>query len=438
MKIDPNLYQFCTERQRELLTAWEEHGSKRKAATAMGISPSNFDEARRYVEKKAALRGYMPSSPNLELDAVLPDGFVLKGQSALIDEDKKMLKRWDKTKQQGLDPDEAKKLPDPKTIVKLSTLTDAEGRVTQQWISEKPELVAREKAWELFGKELAADVKRIEPVKAPKITGSDHLMAGYPVGDHHLGMLSWAEETGDDYDIKIGEEMLVAAMSYLTNAVTNANNAVVAFLGDFMHYDSFDTVTPRSRNQLDSDTRFPKLIRAAIRTMRICIDLALQRHQTVHVIVEAGNHDLASTVFLAECLKIAYENEPRVTVDNSPQHYHYLRFGKVLLGTHHGHGTKMANLPLIMAHDRAEDWGETTHRYWWTGHIHQSKVSPAISAADYAGVQVESFRILPPPDAWAAQKGYRPHRDMKCVLFHDKYGEVARHTVRPEMLIKEG
>lgn len=435
MKLDPKLEQFATPRQWELLTAWASHGSKRKAAKALGLSnQSQLDSTRRAVEKKAALRGYIPSNPNFGLEIVLPEGFAMKGQSALVGADGKMMKRWDKTKQAGRDPDEVVKLPDPKKIIKLATLTDAEGNVTQQWVSEKPELAAREAAWELFAKELSAEVRRLEPIKPPKDLGGKHLLAGYPVGDHHLGMLSWAEETGDDYDITIGEDMLTRAMQYLVNANTPAEHALVAFLGDFMHYDSFESVTPTSRNQLDSDTRFPKLVRAAVRTMRITIDMALRNHQKVHVIVEVGNHDLASSIFLAECLKIAYENEPRVMIDTSPMHYHYFRFGKVLIGTHHGHGTKMSNLPLIMAHDRSQDWGETVHRYWWTGHIHQSKVSPATSAEDYAGVQCESFRVLAAPDAWAAQKGYRPHRDMTSIMLHKEFGEVGRTKVKPEML----
>ena len=94
----------------------------------------------------------------------------------------------------------------------------------------------------------------------------------------------------------------------------------------------------------------------------------------------------------------------------------------------------MATLPLIMAGDRPEDWGKTIYRYFWTGHVHHSKVQPAVSSQDFTGCVVESFRVLPPNDAWAHQKGYRAYRDMKAVVFHEDYGEVARHTVNPRML----
>ncbi len=434
-ELDPGLRPFATDRQWELLSAWAEHGSTKAAGAAMGYAHSLFDQAKMSVLKKAAKRGWNPMVPVFHTGRPIPIGFVLRGQSALVGPDGKMSSRWDKTKQEGLDPDDARKLPDPKKTVKLSTMTDSDGKVIVQWVSEKPEDVAKERAWLAFAKELAADIPRVEPMPAP-VTYEEDRVVGFPVGDHHLGMLSWPEETGGAYDLEIGEKLLTGAIDYLSEAAGYAGLGIVAFLGDFMHYDSFETVTPTSRNILDSDTRFPKLVRAAVRVMRYTIASALRTCKHVHVIVEAGNHDLASSVFLAECLRIAYEREPRVTVDTSPAHFHYYRFGNVLLGTHHGHGTKMANLPLIMAADRPEDWGATQYRYFWTGHIHQSKVQPAISAQDYAGVTVESFRVLPPNDAWAQQKGYRSHRDMKAVVFHKDFGEVARHTVNPRMLEK--
>lgn len=88
----------------------------------------------------------------------------------------------------------------------------------------------------------------------------------------------------------------------------------------------------------------------------------------------------------------------------------------------------MKDLPLIMAHDKPEEWGQAKYRYIWTGHIHHDTV------VDFHGTKVESFRILAPNDAWAHQKGYRAMQDMKCVILHEEYGEVSRHTVNPEML----
>ena len=73
-----------------------------------------------------------------------------------------------------------------------------------------------------------------------------------------------------------------------------------------------------------------------------------------------------------------------------------------------------------MAADRPEDWGNTEFRHWMCGHIHHW------TAKEHPGVIVETFRTLAGKDAWHAGKGYRSRRDMNCIVFHAKYGEIQR------------
>jgi hypothetical protein len=323
---------------------------------------------------------------------------------------------------------QAPEVPDGFKVTGRSTLIDmGTGEAKLEWVKttadkERQEQLLRE-SFEAFAKSLP----KVKPFKAPDKVADD-LMAVYPVGDHHLGMLSWAEETGADYDLQIGETLLAQATDHLINSVPSCSHAALVFLGDFLHYDSFESVTPKNRNQLDSDTRFPKMVRAGIRSMRRMIEAAAKKHRHVSVIIEIGNHDLASSIFLMECMANIYEMDERITVDTSPRHYHYLRFGKNLIGTHHGHGTKMEQLPLIMASDRPDDWGQTEFRYWHTGHVHHDSVK------DIQGCLVESHRILAPADAWAVNSGYRSRRDMKAIVLHRDYGEVERVKFNPRMI----
>lgn len=375
------------------------------------------------AERNDAQQGY---APDFNLVHEIPEGMTSRGDSILYGPDGQVAQHWSKSKPAGRPIEESVQLADPKKIESVSTMYDNQGGVTVQWIREKPEEAQKEALWRVFAEEILVTLPRAEPIAGPE-HGSDDLLACYPVGDHHLGMLAWDEETGANYDLTIGEKLLAGAIGYLVDATPPCSQALVAFLGDLMHYDSFEAVTPTSRNLLDSDGRYPKMVRAAIRSMRHTIDTALRRHPRVHVIVEIGNHDLSSSVFLMECLAALYENEPRVSVDTSPRHYHYFDFGACLIGTHHGHGAKMDKLPLIMATDQREAWGRTAYRYWFTGHVHHSKQQ------DFEGCSVESFRVLPPTDAYAAQKGYRSIRDMKAIVMHRQFGEVGRHTVNPAM-----
>lgn len=319
----------------------------------------------------------------------------------------------------------------PSTLVaRRSTLVDAESNVLQQWIVEKPEERAKWEAWQEAARVLAEPLPRVAPIVAPAGPQLDNLLTLYPIGDHHLGMLSWKHETGASYDLDIGERLLTDAMSHLVAVAPPSEEAVVAFLGDFLHYDSFEAVTPAHRNLLDADGRYPKVFSAGLRLMRRTIETAAARHARVRVIIEIGNHDPSSAIVLMIALANIYENDPRITIDTSPRHFHYYEFGKVLLATHHGHGraAKAEQLPLIMASDQPDMWGRTRYRYWHTGHVHHQSVK------DHAGCTTESHRILPPEDAYAANEGYRSHRDMKAIVYHRDYGEVGRNTVNPSML----
>ena len=427
---DENLRQYATERQWETLEAYWREGSDSAAAAALGLkSRTSIHKALGAVKQRAARHGYSPQNPNFHIPSGVPDGYAMRGQSAFVDADGNLLKRWDKTKQAGRDPEEALQLPDPKKTTKLSTMYDADGGVIVQWRSEKPEDVARERAWQDFAKELAADLPRVEASTPPMDVSSD-LCAAYPVGDHHIGMLAWHEETGgDNYNIDEASRLLMGAMDHLVGVTPASDVGLVMLLGDLFHYDGHKPVTPTHGFQLDADSRPSQMIRTAIRLARYTIDAARRRHSRVHVIVEIGNHDLSNSLFLAECLHSLYENEPRVTVDNSPRHYHYFEFGKNLIGSHHGHGAKLPNLPLIMATDQPAAWGRTKYRYIHTGHVHHDQVK------DIQGVKVESCKVLAPADAHADREGYRSMRDMKAIVYHKEYGEVSRHTVNPDMLL---
>jgi hypothetical protein len=424
---DLTLKQFATERQWELYEACFKHGSVLSATKHLGMDNSLAYRQLKGMFTRAARRGY---APEFDLTHPTAPGMVSRGTSVRYDGDGQVQQYWNKTKVEGMEPEEAVRLPDPKTITKLSTNYDAEGKVMSQWVAEKPSAVQAVEAWTEFGKALAKEYATplAAPLPGPTI-GDDDLLAVYPVGDHHFGMLAWGPEVDAKWDLNIAEHCYGRAFDFLLHRAPDASQCIIALLGDLFHYDSFTPETPASKNKLDADSRYPKMASVVIRAVRYSIERARAKHAKVHVIPEIGNHDESLMVMLALALSNIYENDPNVTIDISPRLYHYYRFGKNLLGTHHGHRTKMADLPLVMAADRAEDWGETEHRFWMTGHLHSKEVL----AKDFTGCRVERFCILAPEDAWAYGGGYRSKREMNSVIFHREFGEVGRNIVSPAM-----
>ena len=312
--------------------------------------------------------------------------------------------------------------PDGYHVKGVSTLYDGDGVVRARWVKTNKEQADRHADMLAAIGGLAAEWPARTPIDAPPVSNAD-LLCVYPLGDPHLGMLSWAQETGQTFDLGIAEHNLCAAMDRLVMLAPPAEEALVINLGDFFHSDNSSNRTARSGNALDVDSRWAKILGVGIRAMRRLIDSALSKHARVRVVNVIGNHDDHSSVFLSLALAQFYEHEGRVAIDTSPSKFHWHRFGANLLGITHGDSVKANDLPGVMACDRAKDWGETEHRFWYCGHVHHDTLK------EYPGVTVETFRTLAARDAWHHGAGYRSQRDAKLDVLHRKWGRIQRHCV---------
>lgn len=304
-----------------------------------------------------------------------------------------------------------------------SLYLDEFGEIKRQWVKTAAlPLQQQVEAFRDIFMDYTKDFPRILPTPAPKGVNED-LLTWYPLGDPHIGMLAWGEETGaDNWDLNIAESVLCTCFEMAVKSAPKSGKCVINNLGDFLHYDNQDGVTARSKNILDRDGRYTKMCRSALRIMRHMIATALMHHKEVEVINNLGNHDEIGAQWLTIALDAIYENDPRITIQKSPSLFHYVRFGNNLIGSHHGHTCKMDKLPLVMAKARRADWGETNYHYWLTGHIHHdSKKEPT-------GCVVESFRTLAAPDAYAAGGGWLSGRDQKAIVYDHQFGEVLRTT----------
>lgn len=382
----PELKKWCTPAQERAIDSLIKHGSITAAAEALKTEPAKLRRWLSEAKRRAARAGW---SPEHDMVKPVPDGFHVKGTSTYYDKDGIKKGQWVKTK------------------------ADEEHRVQML-------LDALEKAIE-------PRKGCLEPIKAPKQSNSD-LLVTYPVGDAHTGLYCWGEEVGEDFDLKIAEKLLSDAVDHLVALAPAAENALLINIGDFYHADNSLSRTMRSNHQLDTDTRWSRVLQVGIRMMQRTIDRALEKHKRVTVINEIGNHDDHTSILLSVALSSFYHNEPRVTIDCSPSPFHWYRFGRCLIGTTHGDGPKLHQLPGIMAADKPVDWGETAHRHWYTGHVHSMNV------VEYPGVVCESLRTLSPRDAWANRSGYRSGRSMRCDVWHKEHGIINSHTVGVEQL----
>lgn len=380
------LEQFATGRQAEYLEALKRLGSQRAVAREFGVGSTSVDRAIASLKKKAALQGWSPEHGMLH---VVPDGFNVKG---------------------------------------TSTLYDADGKPKLQWVKSSSNDARRFEMMREAIDALKEEIPRLKPLNTFQ-QGNESLCNCYVITDFHLGMLAWSDEThGDDWDVDIAEDLLVRWFEQAIAQSPNAKTAVFAQMSDFLHFDGMDAVTPASKHLLDADTRFSKLVRVAIRVLRKVIDMMLIKHETVHVKMLDANHDPVSQIWLREWFSVLYENEPRITVDTTPNPYNAYEFGNTALFFHHGHKKKISEISKVFVGMYREMFGRTKYAYAHTGHLHSKDVKE-----DQLMI-VEQHRTLSPNDAYAARGGWLSGRDAQCITYHKEFGEVSRITINSDML----
>ena len=385
-RVDPALYEFCTVRQLEVLEAISKHKGLRKAAKALGCNPHYPGGVLADVQKKAAVHGYAPQH---DLTHTIAPGQKLRGASTLY------------------------RRGEPEPVL--------------QWVKSSTDEDKREEIMRAAVAALMQDTPRAKPLAFTGNTAHE-LCNVYTLTDCHVGMRAWGKETGADWDLEIAERVLTGAFRHMVQVSPRAEVGVVAQLGDFMHFDSLVAETPSSRHPLDADSRYSKVVRVAIRTLRATVDEALQHHRTVILLIAEGNHDTAGSVWLRQMFALLYEREPRVQVIDSEAPYYLHRHGNVMIGWHHGHLKKIEQLPGLFAAMFPRDWGATTKRYIHTGHLHHTHEK------EHSGVTVIQHPTLAARDAWAARGGWISERQVTAITYSARFGEVARNTVTPEML----
>lgn len=309
-----------------------------------------------------------------------------------------------------------------------TTLVDAEGRIITQHVMERTEDSVQAAALAAAVEALKEGLPRLPPAPAPSQVSAD-LLNMYAITDSHFGMLSWGEETGSDYDLRIAEQLLLDWFAAAIRASPDAHTGLLAQIGDLMHHDALESVTPAHRHVLDADSRLQKVIRIVIRTVRRVIDMLLRKHQHVHVVMASGNHDPASSAWLREMLAAMYENEPRISVDNSPALYYVYEWGRTGLFFHHGHRRGLVGVDSTLAGMFREAFGRCAYSYAHIGHRHSDEGKRS------ALMYVEQHETLAAPDAYASGGGWWSGRSAKVITYSKQHGEVGRSILRPEMVV---
>lgn len=318
----------------------------------------------------------------------------------------------------------------------------AEGEVKTLWqvkiyLIPHPERVKINALKDLI-EELKVEAKRTIPAKVPvlqtkRIPVADPVLLEISPFDLHHGKLSWAQETGVPYDAKISESLFLQAIEtlWLRASAFPVRRVLLVLGNDFFTVDSSRDETFAGTPQ-HVDSRFAKNFTSGWRMMRQGVEYLRARCPGgVDVLIVPGNHDTDTMYCAGEVLVALYEHTDDVRVDNSPSMRKYVRYGCNLLAFTHGDREKHAQLPLIMAQERAKDWSETTTREVHIGHFHHAKSTSFVSGSEHNSIRVRILPSLSAADSWHHSHGYLAKRAAEAYLWGEKSGYLGHLSWSP-------
>lgn len=281
--------------------------------------------------------------------------------------------------------------------------------------------------------ELLAGIPAISPRTWNDATGIGNRarMAEVCIFDLHLGRLSWAQESGADWDSGLARHAAVMATRELVGYLRafGVSKILLPLGNDLLHADATIAGSGGATTKgtpLDVDSRWQAMFRAASEVCREIIEICAQV-APIHAVIVPGNHDSTRMFFLGDLLAAWYRNEPRVTIENNPTPRKYFKFGNTLLGLAHGHNEKVTDLPLLMAQESPGEWASTRHREWHIGHRHSAALQ------EVGGVRIRTIPSLSAPDAWHAEKGYRNVRTAEAYIWDESAGFIGMFSSAGEV-----
>ena len=236
------------------------------------------------------------------------------------------------------------------------------------------------------------------------------------LNDAHIGSLVWAKEThGANYDVQIATDRLKSvALELLARAEARGVRRLLIPVGnDLLHADHNGRgyASTFAGTPLTTDGRYQRMIRHAYHAL-IHIIKAARSFAQVDVIGVPGNHDQERSWFVTEILNAAFEEDARVTVDNSSSLFHYYEWGVNYLGFTHGTAAttnrKRADLAQTMLEDRPES-AKALCRVFFLGHLHHERelVSYHQTAEAIRSVVIRNTASLAETDGWHKSQNFQ-------------------------------
>jgi hypothetical protein len=266
-------------------------------------------------------------------------------------------------------------------------------------------------------KEYAPKYHAIETVKSKDA----HLLV-IDIADLHIGKLATTFETGEDYNSQIAVKRAKDGLQGILNKSEGFYIDKVLFVAgnDILHTDNTKRTTTAGTPQDTDGMWYDNFLMA--KNLYIELLEKLMSFAEVEVVYNPSNHDYTHGFFLMQLIEAHFANST-INFNVNLLHRKAFKYGNNLIGTTHGDGAKIENLPLLLATEFPILWSKTKHRYIYSHHVHHK------TSKDFIGVTFETLRSPSGSDSWHHKNGYTGvPKAVEGYIHHKEFGQIARLT----------
>lgn len=288
-------------------------------------------------------------------------------------------------------------------------IPDAAQKALKNWVDRNAKSPLPKKTWK------------------PKVNSKTSIVANWGYYDTHIGMYSWAKETGSDWDVDIAVTRVLNSVDEMVERLRGLPPIRKLYMpvgNDLGHFDGVRQTTAMGLHHLDVDTRFPRVFDAAVSAMAYQVERACEVVDKVVLIWVPGNHDTSMSYGIFRALCMRYLNWPQVEVLDHVGERKFLYHGHCVIGFDHGKIKPEAYQQIVMNECRGH-----LDNAWYVemnvGHTHEAKQQILKTSVPTNGVTVRTHPSLCPADSWHYGHGFlgAPRKSVEA-LYYDDAGRI--------------
>jgi len=261
-------------------------------------------------------------------------------------------------------------------------------------------------------------------------------MVEWNLVDQHIGMHAWAKETGESYDIKIAQHLVVKSAKKIFGETGKVDQVVINLGGDLLHSDNRSSETEKNRNRLDTDSRYTKVVECAETSIITAINISAKLANKVEVKVLSGNHDFHSAIWLSRVLNAYYRDNKRINIDVSPMKHKFFRFGNSFFCYTHGDNHIVKRVHTYMLNQIIkQNLQGIEYKYARIAHEHKRNKKIPDGLVESDGVIIETFPTLAAQEAYGTEAGYQNIRATKANFIDKNFGQIGNREIKLKELI---